>query len=293
MKTPLLFGAVLWLAASGPAAADSVQLNGITCLGREKLACFLLFQESRAQALNFMLAEGESQHGFKLLAVDPAGHRVLLEKNGVQKYVRMNSTPEVLSGVKTMPLQAAKAMAAGLFIADDRDDSFRNFDPAAPAFSQAASLLLPPGIVSGSVGNPNPVNPGENAAPGPNASAAAPGNQPPAGGAGDGGQGAASGAAAGAGNPASDANPAPGVSAGVTITGQNNNSNPASSVWYTESESIEQSRIMTAAEVYAGDMLPLPRTPLTPPATDPRLIGPETYFANYIPGFQVTGFLNQ
>ncbi len=66
----------------------------------------------------------------------------------------------------------------------------------------------------------------------------------------------------------------------------------ADSEWYQESESIEQSRRETAAQVLAGEMEPWPRTPLTPAGTPPALVGAGMFFSNHIPRYVVTGSLN-
>jgi hypothetical protein len=46
----------------------------------------------------------------------------------------------------------------------------------------------------------------------------------------------------------------------------------ASTDWYQDSASIEQDRMTTTADVLAGKMTPLPRTPLTPPGTPADLV---------------------
>lgn len=68
--------------------------------------------------------------------------------------------------------------------------------------------------------------------------------------------------------------------------------NLASQLWYQESQSIEQSRILTADEVRSGQMAPFAQTPLTPPGTDPALLGYSILFADQIPGFKTVGYLN-
>ena len=62
--------------------------------------------------------------------------------------------------------------------------------------------------------------------------------------------------------------------------------------WYQESESLEQNRRETAAQVLAGEMEPWPRTPLTPAGTPAALVGKELFFSSHVPGYVVPGSLN-
>jgi hypothetical protein len=248
MKVSLIPGAFLLLVGSlSSLAADLVELNGITCLCGEKMAFFVLHQPAQTDLLNFALAEGESQFGFKLLAVDAIGHRVQIEKCGVKKYLRLGSAPEV--NFLADPQPAVTADQAGLgkpASADGRSvasyltsEEFQRIQSGHPVWNAAVAVAG-----KNSTGDQN----------------------------------------ADAGSTAVTASN-PGMPSGQ--------SDHTSELWYQESLSIEQSRVMTVDEVIAGKLTPFPRTPLTPSGTPAQLVSQEVYFANYIPGYQVTGFLNQ
>jgi predicted RNA-binding protein len=66
-------------------------------------------------------------------------------------------------------------------------------------------------------------------------------------------------------------------------------SDHSNEVWYQESQNIEELRKQTADDVLAGKTTALPRTPLTEPDTDKRLVGVETMFGNHIPHFVCPG----
>ncbi len=248
MKAFLIPGAFLLLAGSlNSSAADLVELNGITSLCGEKMAFFILHQPARTDPLNFALAEGESQFGFKLLAVDPIGHRAQIEKCGVKKILRLGSASDVTVTAKPEP-----AMTIGQPVLDQSVPA--DGKSVASYLASEALQRIKSGhpIWNGTVAGADKKNTGgQNASAGNNAVAAsnsgAPSTQP----------------------------------------------DYANEEWYQESVSIEQSRALTANEVLAGRLTPFPRTPLTPPETPGQLVGQEVYFANYIPGFRVTGFLNQ
>ncbi len=259
-----MLGTSLLLAGGLAASADSVALKGITSLFGEKMAFLVLYQPAQTQPLNFALAEGESQFGFKLLAVDAAGHRVQVEQCGVKRYLRLGNAPDVAAPANPDPAEAADQpviikpvpadrQAVASYLASDEVERIRAGHPVWNSAGGGA------GKTAGGSQNFSPV---------PNEVAA--GNNL--------GQGAVAGGSAGSSNP-------PG-----TGPAQNNYTDE---LWFQESMSIEQSRAMTVDEVLAGKMTPFPRTPLTPPGTPAPLVGQEVYFANYIPGFQVTGFLNQ
>ena len=62
--------------------------------------------------------------------------------------------------------------------------------------------------------------------------------------------------------------------------------------WYRESLVVEQKRLDTANDVLAGEMTPLPRTPLTPSGTPEVLLGRGAFYSNHIPNYVVPGFVN-
>ena len=321
MRTCFLLGALALLAGrvSSP-AADRVELNGITCLPGEKLACFLLYQPARNQPLNFMLAEGESRFGFKLLEVDGAGHRVRVEKCGVKQYVRIGSAPDLIATAATLVKPAVVApsrpsladeQSVAKYLASDDVKRIQSGNPIWPGAAAGAIFgagKKPNGnqsVASGTSNagqnvNPGSSNPGQsagivanNVADNGNQSAGAEGINN------NSGQTAGTDTGNSLQNSGVGANSSPQVVfAGTAIASAASSAVSAAQnsltdqLWYQESLSFEQSRAQTAADVLAGRMTPFPRTPLTPANTPAPLVSQEVYFANYIPGFHVTGFLD-
>ena len=269
LPVSLILGVGLLLAGRLAApAADSVALNGITCLFGEKMAFLLLYQPAQTKPLSFTLAEGESQFGFKLLAVDAVGHRVQIEKCGLKSYLRLGNAPDLSAPANTKtpvdtdqpvlikPIPTDRQAVASYLTSDE----MKRIQAGNPSWN---ATMVGTGYSSGS---------GQNTSATQNAAA----------GANDVGQNA------GAGTSASNSNHP--VTNPVAASAPNNY---ASELWYQESLSIEQSRAMTVDDVLAGKLTPFPRTPLTPSGTPGQLVSQEVYFANYVPGFHVTGFLNQ
>lgn len=248
MKACSILGSLLLLAGClNMPAADSVELNGITCLCGEKMACFLLYQPAQTKPINFTLAEGESQFGFKLLTVDAVGQRVQIEKCGLKKFLRLGSAPEV-----TAPANAETSATADPAVLGE---------PVSADGKSVASYLASEELQHIKSGHPVW-----------NASVAGAGKSS------TGGQ---------------QANPANATVAASNSGTPSSQPDYASELWYQESVSIEQSRAMTVNDVLTGKLTPFPRTPLTPSETPAQLVSQEVYFANYIPGYKVTGFLNQ
>ena len=88
------------------AAAYSVQLNGIVGLFTPKMAMFVLGRGENYQPTSFMLSEGESQFGIKLLAVDVAGQRVLIERYNKKSYLNLRGTPNLTAAAPAPPVVA-------------------------------------------------------------------------------------------------------------------------------------------------------------------------------------------
>ena len=265
----LIFGTLLLLAGSfNVFAADVVELNGISCLGGERMAFLVLYQPALPRPLGFMLAEGESRFGWKLLAVDAASHRVQVEKCGVKKYLRLDSAPDLtVSASSELAAATEVPISVPPFLADGKS-LVGYLDSAEVTCIQAGNPIWT-GAVAGA---------GKNSGSSQNSS----GSQTSAASVNSSGQNSV--AVGGSGNPNNPAaNPAAPASA----------PNYAGEVWYQESISIEQSRAQTAEDVLAGKLTPFPRTPLTPASTPGQLVSEEVYFAGNIPGFKVTGFLNQ
>ena len=76
---------------------------------------------------------------------------------------------------------------------------------------------------------------------------------------------------------------------GSGSAGDNANQDHLYQWWVKEAQKIEQARIETAQRVMAGEWEPYPLTPLTPPSTSPRLIGPDSLFMEHGPGMMISG----
>ena len=93
-----------------------------------------------------------------------------------------------------------------------------------------------------------------------------------------------------AGSSSNSANP--GSDSGSDSNGTNPQTDYTKERWYRESVVVEQKRLDTANDVLAGEMTPLPRTPLTPAGTPEVLLGRGAFFSNHIPNYVVPGFVN-
>ena len=270
MKAACLLPLLLLLSSAASDFADTVQLNGITSLFGEKLAFLVVEQPGQNQPVSFILSEGQSQFGIKLLAVDIANCRVKIEQSGQMQSVRLCSAPIV-----AMPMAMAMAEDAGRYPVPRQPtpqeqlqiQNFLNGDQDVPK------------IVSG-----NPIYLGA-ASPG-NTGATKPGAAP-------GGAGASGGSdSTVVNNGSADPGTAQSDSAPDNSASDTSNSSKTDytkQFWYMTSMNIERNRLATANQVASGTMDPLPRTPLTPAGTPPALVGPETFFPDQIPGFQYGG----
>ena len=295
MKTSWFLGALLLMAGGiSLPAADSVELNGITCLPGENLACFLLYQPTLTKPLTFMLGEGDSRYGFKLLAVDAPGRRVLVEQCGVKKFVRIGSAPELL----VTPAKPKAVMSTTEQVATvtkptrEEEQAVARYLASEAVQRIQAGKPIPPGALD---------NATKNSANGQNTATGA-GNTVQNANAGTSNGGQTASAAVDANNPGQNFNAGTGgglvasvgssgsPTSSATPSGQNSYT---SEVWYQQSLALEQWRAATAAQVLDGSMTPFPRTPLTPPGTPTQLVGQDVYFASHIPGYKVIGFLNQ
>jgi len=59
------------------------------------MAMFVLGRGENSQSTSFMLSEGESQFGIKLLAVDVAGQRVQIERYNQKSFLNLCGTPNL------------------------------------------------------------------------------------------------------------------------------------------------------------------------------------------------------
>ena len=275
MKSAGALAALLLFSGISGSLADTIELNGITCLFGDKMAVLVLHEPSQAKPVSFALSEGESRFGIKVLAVDAANHVVKIEQSGVEQSLRLCATP-VLAMPDAPKAAADEAKLPRPLSPEEQSqiDQFLQQDQDAQRIKAGKPVVnvLP-------VGTP-PASPGSSGAAGNSAVGLS-----------DGGSLAGS-------SSVNSGTGAPGTSgtsgstdslAGNASTGSgsaaSSGENYTLEYWYRTSLVIEQNRLATAAEVSSGDMEALPRTPLTPPQTPPALIGPDTFFSSRIPGF--------
>ena len=302
----------LFLACAG--FAQSVELNGLASLAGEKWACF-----SRPNDPNrpgFILAEGESRDGIKLLSADVAAGRVQIDDHGQkfslricssfaltfavasQKTVLLNQNHRDTSSVSMSPAADAPPLDVGEQFQIMAGNPGWGTIPPAPARTSANGNVAAP-VAANAAGTSAPEAASASAPTAPSQISSTPARtssfaqspknaEPPA------ATTPASAEGANPNPPVQNSNPQPQATASVSI-GANSSTAPdvTQAFWYQESMNIEQSRIETAAEVLAGNATPWPRTPLTPPGTDPQLVGQETFFASQISGYIAPGFLNE
>ncbi len=114
MKAALTLAGFILLAGLQPAsAAYSVALNGIASLFSHKLATLVLGRGENYPPTGFTLAEGESQFGIKLLAVDAAGQRVQIEQHGKKIYLRLTGAAAMTGGATVEVTVKSAAPAPG------------------------------------------------------------------------------------------------------------------------------------------------------------------------------------
>jgi hypothetical protein len=73
----------------------AMELNGIVNFSGFNCAFFVLNQPGSSAPRNFMLAQGESRFGIKLLAVDAVAGRVQIENCGQKQSLRICSAPDL------------------------------------------------------------------------------------------------------------------------------------------------------------------------------------------------------
>jgi len=256
MKLRPAFFTGLILTGAWQLSAQTVEVNGIVGLFGQKGACFI--QPNQPEKKGFMLLEGESHFGVKLLAVDLTGGHVQVEDQGQTFWLRIHAT-----GGFSIPAN----VAAGLVAAGTGAHESSGGKPGTSAIDVGEQYEIMAGNPGWGTIPAAPINARANNSASPGATGDSSANNEP-------------------GSSTSDT--------GNTASAGSASSDQTQAEWYQESVSIEKSRRETAAQVIAGDETPWPRTPLTPPGTDPRLIGPETFFASHMGNNYIApGFLNE
>ncbi len=121
--------------AFGPQVERSLELEGICDMLGHKNAVFVLTQpDVWTTPRSFTLAEGESQYGIKLLAVDMTSRHVRIEKDGLKQSLRLRSTVDLL------PSMVSGAGGTAKFSAHGEDDTNNPFDDRLAGYPGYGSL---------------------------------------------------------------------------------------------------------------------------------------------------------
>ena len=240
------FGCLVVLLLGHPglssAAPSEFEMNGIVMVPGGKRV-LIKTHDATGSEINFMLAEGQSRNGIKLLSVDTKNNLAEFDNHGTLQVLKICPTPELTVAFSSSPNQHFAS---------------------APSPSSAATGKMAP-RTSTSENPPNEpigaVHPGYVAgATGGGSASTISGGAPPA--------------------ATTGANPANGATAG-TSSAPDSSSAEKATWWYTGSQEIEQARLETEDAVRQGVLPPYPLTPLTPTGTPPELIGPEQAFFNH------------
>lgn len=280
MKTCLSLAAILLLSGVGNNFADTIELNGITRLSGENMAFLVLHQAPQTKPVSFILSEGQSQFGIKLLAVDIANHRAKIEQAGQVQDLRLCSAPD-LTLPEASGENSGQPSAAIRLLPQERQqlDYFLNQDEYVQKLK--AGSPLPVQAYPGFAGNTQSGNGNGNNGSG-NSSSGSGNSIANNGAAGQGGAqpgGTADGSTSSSAS-SSSSNPGSASSSSTDYTDQ---------YWYVTSRNVELTRLMTADQVVNDGLQPLPRTPLTPANTPSYLVSADTFFGNHIPGFVCGG----
>jgi hypothetical protein len=120
--------------AFGPQVERSLELNGISDIPGSKCAFFILTRpDVWVSPRSFMLAEGESEFGIQLLAVETASNCVQIEQDGRKQLLHIRSP------VEFSPFMISRAMGdAAKFSTQNEDGLAGNTDPNNPVSDQMA-----------------------------------------------------------------------------------------------------------------------------------------------------------
>jgi hypothetical protein len=243
-------------------------MNGIVTVLGDKRVIIRTHDASGAE-MSYMLVEGQSRGGIKLLSVDTKNGVAKFDNHGALQVVRICSTPELTVAAAALKNQVSAPSPAHPAAAVDRAPA-----PAPTAASSAAGAEeFNPGYL--------PV-------------AASGRNSPAASG------GGTTDTTPGTGTAGTAATETTTVGMTTAGTGTANDSSAGTSTasdplawakntwWYTGSQDIEQARTETADAVRNGALPAYPLTPLTPAATPADLIGPgQAFFNHFAPVYRV------
>jgi hypothetical protein len=232
------------------APSPALEVSGISSFFGSKSAC-LIFQQPNALAPHgFLLAEGQSRFGIRLISVNAVSNIVQVENGGQIQFLRLLTARNQASSSISETAEYQEFMAhlenipSHALQADDSVDmskmnntALNNIEINGNGMS-GAQKIDNLGMNQNSPAGGNGVNASQN-------------------------------------SPASlnGSNPAAALK------------DQSSATWYQDSARMEKNRMATASSVLAGEMEPWPLTPLTPAGTPANLIGDDAIYANHIPGF--------
>ena len=210
-------------------------------------------RESEANPTSFMLSEGQSQFGIKLLAVDVAGQRVQIEQSGIKQYLHICSTPNLTlpangeTGAETGNLRVLAEKSVEEFLASEVVQRIKAGDYVWNGRASGGKQISADKQNTGNTGN-------------------------------DGNTGSTG--------------VANNVNSAEIVSSANAQKDYTKEYWYQDCLATEQSRIQYAREVLSGEMTPYPRTPLTPSGTPSQLMDRETIYSSHIPGYRMVGYVD-
>lgn len=243
----------LWLVCqgTGSAAPSEMEMNGIVTVPGDKRV-FIKTQDAAGREINYMLVEGQSRGGIKLLSVDMNNNVAVFDNHGTSQILKICPTPELTAISATSQIQRMASSFSQPLAATDKTLAATDKTP-----SQASTAANP----SNATGERLNSGYAPVAVIGGNSSTAS-GSAPP--------------------DTTTGANPANETAAETPSASASSSPGNNTSWWYTGSQDIEQARLETADAVRQGVLPPYPLTPLTPPGTPPELIGPgQAYFNHF------------
>ena len=254
VRLTCLFMLMLVGHARGSVTPWEIEVKGIATILDDRRV-FITTHDPAGVEKSYMLVEGQSRSGIKLLSVDVKKAVAEFDNHGTLQVLRICSTPEL-----TMASAASRNQTTAV-------------SPARPP-----AMARTPAQVSTIANSFNEMVEGFNSG---FATVASSRNSSANSGNTSTGSGSASTDAA------MGANPANGSATGASFA---SGSSPSeiNTWWYGGSQDIERARLETEDAVRQGALPPYPLTPLTPPGTPPELIGPgQAFFNHFNPQYRV------
>jgi len=233
----------------------AIVLDGITSLLGDNRACFKVLFTGGLREADFMMAEGQTRYGIRLLAVNTSSNTVTISNQGLTRVIPICKTPTLLAGATAGGDDSASANQGGNHVGT----ASAGKAPAPGNLTRPGSdgSLTQTGYAQGpgrASGNDLPNNPTGDANGSRNASGGSDGNG------------------------TADVN-----SGTIGSTGTGDNPVQEYHWWTKEAEKVEAAREATAQQVMDGSLQPYPLTPLTPPGTPASLVGTNSVFFYFDP----------